>query len=320
MIDDPEHVRAALAKAEARFMKLPNVRAVDYGIPRQGEDQALAPDRRAIRVHVDRRLDEPTLAAATRARLTARFPTDIDGIPVDVVELPPLHQRFMRFAAVRRGVVRDPILGGIGIGPSSRLFAGTLGAIVQDRQSKQPMLLSNYHVLYEGYATPIDDVIQPSRLEGGSHDDVIAYATRHAMGSTLDAAVATLTGSRQYVAMQRALGALRGVRSVDVGEVVQKCGFGSNVTRGLVTSTTLIQDLRGLDGRTRRFRDVVFIESPDPYRELSRPGDSGSLWLDVDMNAVALHFAGSNNPEKACAADLPSVLDVLDVELTVPPP
>jgi endonuclease G len=275
---------------------------------------------------VHRRLDEPALEAATRAHLTERFPAEIDGIPIDVVELPPVHQNFMFFRStagttlgVRRGVVRDPVIGGIGIGPSSANFAGTLGAVVVDRQSGTPMILSNYHVLYDRYSRPVEDIIQPSRLEGGGVGDVIGHTERHAMNRTLDAAVAALTGTRRFSVMQLGIGPVRGFRSPSVGDDVQKSGFGSRVTRGLVTSTTMIQDIRGRDGVLRRYRDVVFIEPRESYQEVSSPGDSGAIWLDTNMNAVALHFAGRNRPEKACALDLFTVIDALGVDLMVQP-
>ncbi|HTO48795.1 MAG TPA: hypothetical protein VML91_14240 [Burkholderiales bacterium] len=49
---------------------------------------------------------------------------------------------------------------------------------------------------------------------------------------------------------------------------------------------------------------------------MSDGGDSGSLWLDASMDAcVALHFAGSNVPERALGMDIGRVLDALGVDL-----
>ena len=49
---------------------------------------------------------------------------------------------------------------------------------------------------------------------------------------------------------------------------------------------------------------------------MSRPGDSGSIWLvDTDRQAVGLHFAGGDAPERGLAIDITTVLDALDVEL-----
>jgi endonuclease G len=52
--------------------------------------------------------------------------------------------------------------------------------------------------------------------------------------------------------------------------------------------------------------------------EVSRPGDSGSWWLNtVTKEAIGLHFAGSDMPERALALNMPSVLDALNVEIRV---
>ena len=50
--------------------------------------------------------------------------------------------------------------------------------------------------------------------------------------------------------------------------------------------------------------------------EVSRPGDSGSVWLaGDDREAVGLHFAGGDAPERGLAIDIATVLTALDVEL-----
>ena len=58
--------------------------------------------------------------------------------------------------------------------------------------------------------------------------------------------------------------------------------------------------------------------SPLRDDEVSRPGDSSSLWLARETrHAVGLHFAGSDVPERALAIDIQSVLTALDVDLDV---
>jgi endonuclease G len=51
---------------------------------------------------------------------------------------------------------------------------------------------------------------------------------------------------------------------------------------------------------------------------VSAAGDSGSLWLDEStMRVIGLHFAGSNQPERALALDIQPVLDALNVDLLI---
>jgi hypothetical protein len=76
---------------------------------------------------------------------------------------------------------------------------------------------------------------------------------------------------------------------------------------------TIRINYRGVD---RLINYVVTIEPRPPRREVSAGGDSGSLWCqESTMNAVGLHFAGSNEPERALAMDLQQVLEALNVEL-----
>lgn len=317
---DKEHVASALREAEARFLHLPNVRAIDYGIPRH--DGVLRPEERAIRIHVHRRLGKDDVKAAAKHRLTELFPESIQGIPIDVLELGPV--RPQRSVVVERlgrstttGRVSDPLEGGVGVGPLTVWRAGTMGAVVVDRVSHAPMALSNHHVLWGSTGGRAQRIIQPSRLEGGSIGNVIGENSRHALTRSLDAAVAVLTGRRAISVSQRGLGSLRGLAVPELGSRVRKSGLASGLTSGIVTGTNLVQEVRTL-GVVRRFRDVVFIEPEQSWQEVSRAGDSGALWVNAQMEAVALHFAGTNRPsEKAFGLDLTAVLRALGVALLV---
>lgn len=312
-----EHVRSALMEAEARFLRLRNVRAIDYGIPRR--DGVLMPEERAIRIHVHRTLDAPGVEAAASQGLTEVFPDSIQGIPIDVLDLGSVHPQRMslgarRGASLRIGAVSDPLEGGIGVGPLASRRAGTLGAIVLDRSTRRPMVLSNHHVLWDSGAA--QRIIQPSRLEGGSHDHIIGQTRRHALEMKLDGAIAGLTTGRGISVHQKDLGNVRGLAVADLGTQVRKSGFASGVTSGIVTGINVVVPVRSR-GVVRRFRNALFIEPEAVWREVSRPGDSGALWLNGDMEAVALHFAGTNRPEKAFALDLTAVLQALSVALLI---
>ncbi|UCC54123.1 MAG: hypothetical protein JSV68_09145, partial [Anaerolineaceae bacterium] len=97
---------------------------------------------------------------------------------------------------------------------------------------------------------------------------------------------------------------------------VVKSGRRTAITRGLVTAVdgTIKINYRGVD---RLIRNVVSIE-PRNLGQVSAGGDSGSIWIQENtMNAVGLHFAGSDRPERALAIDMQPVLDALNVDLVI---
>jgi len=209
----------------------------------------------------------------------------------------------------------DPLRGGISISDEYHNAAGTLGGMVIDRLTGETMLLSNWHVLVADWGARTGQrIYQPGRLDGGVAVDTIATLTRDAMAANLDAAVATLNGDRRLINDQLDLGPVTGVGRAELGMELVKSGRSSGVTHGIVTAVEGTAKLRyGL--LERIIRNVVTIE-PRGFGEVSAPGDSGSWWLDpATMRAIGLHFAGSDFPERGLAIDMPTVLDVLNVDI-----
>src|SRR5206468_11812615 len=119
----------------------------------------------------------------------------------------------------------------------------------------------------------------------------VAGLTRDAMASNLDAAVATLTGNRRVVNDQLGIGPITGVGSATHGLRVVKSGRTSGITQGIVTGLSGVAQIL-YSGIPRTIRHVITID-PLMGGEVSRPGDSGSVWLaGDDREAVGLHFAG----------------------------
>jgi endonuclease G len=134
------------------------------------------------------------------------------------------------------------------------------------------------------------------------------------MSRDLDAAVATLGGERRLVNDQLEIGRIRGLARAALGMGVAKSGRSSGVTSGKVTG---VEGVTQIDyaGVQRLIRQVISID-PEAGGEVSRPGDSGAIWLEhPECNGVGLHFAGGDNPERALALDLGAVLGALDVDL-----
>jgi hypothetical protein len=295
-----------------------NVTAVDFGLPEH--EGALAEDEQAIRVHVRQKLPLGVLEAAGMVAVSPR----IREFQTDVLEGTYRPHLWWGTAPVRPSANprlwwADPLRGGISISDGRHFAAGTLGTRVVDRSTGVEMILSNWHVLVADWAgRPGQPIYQPGRLDGGVAIDTVAGLTRDAMPSNLDAAVATLTGGRAIVNDQLGLGPITGVTSAANGLQVVKSGRTTGVTYGRVTGLSGVVKI-GYSGVQRLIRQVVTID-PLQGGEVSRPGDSGSVWLEnANREAVGLHFAGSDVPERALAIDFAAALTALDVELEPTP-
>src|SRR5262245_16225511 len=172
------------------------------------------------------------------------------------------------------------------------------------------MILSNWHVLVADWRARVgQSVYQPGRLDGGKGADVVATLTRDAMSLNLDAAVATLTGDRQLINDQVGLGPVRGLTEAELGMEVVKSGRRTDVTYGRVTGVEGIAQIN-YGPMDRIIRHVVTIDPLASDDDVSGPGDSGSLWLEASSaQAIGLHFAGGNDPERGLVLDIEAVLN-----------
>lgn len=324
-IDRQMLLRAHLAMQEAvmGWIYDPNVMLIDFGWPeRSGK---LEKNRLAIRVHVIEKYTRgPTLEAAiNEGKTRGAIPDNIQGFDVDRPQGNyKLHQFFNDWWWLKPTAARarraDPMKGGISISDAYRNIYATLGGLVQDRETRKDMILSNWHVLAgDWYAQPGEPIYQPGRSDGGTATDTVAKLSRHAMSSGLDAAVAELNGGRRLINDQYDLGPVKGVGWAELGMEVVKSGRRTEITYGLVTAVdgTIKMNYNGV---IRLIRNVVTIDRLPHLREVSAGGDSGSLWCQKStMLAVALHFAGSDEPERALALDIQPVLDALKVDLVL---
>lgn len=125
----------------------------------------------AIMVLVKEKLPESKLVRSHR------IPRSLGNVLTDVIEVGEV-----RLLTVRTEKFR-PAMPGVSIG-HYRVSAGTLGAVVKDAQTKEPLLLSNNHVFanatdgYDGKSKIGDAILQPGAHDGGTSDDVIAHLER----------------------------------------------------------------------------------------------------------------------------------------------
>jgi hypothetical protein len=311
--------RVAVRAALPLLLEDPNIGTVDFGLR---EQSGILTAELAVRCHVLKKFrTRASLEAAFgqgRTRVDLGAIRSIGGFPVDVIEghyKPTVWGRPRRPASPRTGR-QNPMRGGISISPSYMQGYGTLGGKVIDRATGAELLLSNWHVLVGEWRPRLERLIyQPGTGDGGGPADTVAGVVRDAMAVGIDAAVALLNGDRALTNDQLGLGAVTGLATPALGMLVVKSGRASDITTGLVTGIEGVQLMR-YAGIERMIRHVVTIDSLDGYSEVSRPGDSGSFWLERGTRrAVALHFAGSNAPERGLAMAMEQVLDALDVSL-----
>jgi hypothetical protein len=156
--------RQTLLNNRSRLLSYPNVIGVGLGYKVTGEVHTPKP---ALAVFVIQKLPPEQLSTATC------IPEKLAGLPTDVVEVGRIRIHNQRLQKHR------PAPPGVSIG-HFRVTAGTFGAMVYERPTGRPLLLSNNHVLAnetngtDGRAQVGDLIVQPGVHDGGDqHRDAI---------------------------------------------------------------------------------------------------------------------------------------------------
>jgi hypothetical protein len=316
----PELERARRG-AEERLLGLPGATGVDIGYKEVG---GVPTETLAIRVLVAEK--KPTSAVPRKERI----PEEIDGQPVDVIERRfELHQigasiPIESLPAEVDSASYDPLRGGISIGPcrvvDGFVHAGTLGAVVTDSLSGRALAMSSFHVMcVDTAATVGDPVAQPSRVDGGScPGSVIGGLWRHALTSSVDAAVADVSPFRAVAFEVVEVGALTGLGTVSLGDVVLKRGRTTRLTFGLVDSVDLAVKLdygNGIGVKTLN-RQIGVRPDVERSQAFMGKGDTGSVLLNEARQVVGLLVAGTD-AGYGVANPIADVLQALNVRLEV---
>ncbi|RMG93300.1 MAG: hypothetical protein D6706_15495, partial [Chloroflexi bacterium] len=312
--EEMAHAQAVLNSVRSLWLQRPGVTAIDLGFKwSKGEMTG----KLAIRVHVERKrpleeLDEDE-----------RFPEEIDGVPVDVIEatygvqlLPEQEQ--LEAAVDNRNQRFEEIPLGVSIG-SPNVTAGTLGAKVFDADTGDELILSNWHVMAgapnvsQGLA-----IWQPGRADGGNSADTFATLERWVLGP-YDAAVARLTGERPVLTTTVEGDAIEDAAKPQLGMQVWKSGRTTGRTMGFIDGVMMTVPINYGAAGVQPIHDVFrIVPLPDAGNvEISLGGDSGSVWVDAESGkGVGLHFAGEvgNAPEHALAMDMVKVKEFLHIE------
>ncbi|MEO5366019.1 MAG: S1 family peptidase [Magnetococcus sp. WYHC-3] len=253
----------------------------------------------AIIVFVNKK--EPRNELLSKYSSDDMVPDEIDGIPTDVIEVGDI----VMHACKDR--VR-PIRPGYSCG-HGKITSGTIGGFFVDKDG-DIVILSNNHVLANQNKAQAGDIIyQPGPYDCGGRapafngwphpiDQLPYFATLkrfvplNKTGNNQDSAIAKIHPeiiehamiAPQYPIINKPM---NGFSNPTVGQSVQKCGRTTNYTTGRVMALNATFTI-GYDIGQISFSNCA-VMSP-----LSQPGDSGSCVFDMNMNAVALLFAGSN--------------------------
>ncbi|MBE9374856.1 hypothetical protein IQ251_10420 [Saccharopolyspora sp. HNM0983] len=302
-------IRPIKRAVEDEFLDLPGVTGVDVG----AELSAGAPTgRQAIVVSVADKLPIERLVPAHRV------PSEVFGVPTDVVEERPvlqhLHSQRELSPAPRRRVA--------GISPAREVRleppdvpaggcyrrTGTLGLLVTGAGTQMGLTTFDVACLDDAWSIG-DRMVDPENGRG------YADLARAALSARVDAAAVALSGR---LPDGDGAGQVTGHAPTYPGEWVRKTGFGTGVTVGVVTSVdaTLRLD-HGAALGVRVLRDQIRIIAVGS--RFCGPGDAGAAVLDTDGRAVGVQLAAARMGAVGFACPIGDVLVELDVQLCTSP-
>lgn len=271
-------------------------------------------------------------------------PARLDGVPTDVVQIGNVWAQQIPTDKFR------PAPGGVSIG-HYQVSAGTLGAVVRDRDTGDRLILSNNHVLANSNdATEGDPIIQPGGADGGTvAEDLIARLERFCVIDFGEAPGSDCSVASGYAALGNALAELLGsrhrvqifqvnpqavnevdaavARPINDGDVLDEIlGIGeiSGVTEGALGmpirkygrttgfTTDVITTVEATVSVNYGSGRTATFENQFVAGPMSQGGDSGSLIVAADsQDAVGLLFAGST--QSTIFNPIQAVLDCLNV-------
>lgn len=274
------------------------------------------------------------------------IPKFLNGYPTDVIQVGELQS----LANLRTKRLR-PVQPGLSIGHYQSSAGTFGAVVYDQKTGQPLILSNNHVLANSSSpeqqrARRGDPILQPGPYDGGTvQDDLIARLERYVpihMNSTeqvfnfgrslanlrilllnailsgyqykkvqkikenvVDCAVASPIDEGLINDVILEIGKVAGVRFPDLSEVLQKSGRTTGLTKGKVRTLDGTVNVNMGNGEEAIFTNQILIDS------ISSGGDSGSLVLDRNRNAVGLLFAGSN--EVTVCNPIHEVLDALQV-------
>jgi hypothetical protein len=258
-------------------------------------------DQPAILVFVQKKVkhDPNTLTAFAADDLV---PEEIEGIVTDVIEVGELVKQNNQFKSKVR-----PIRPGYSCG-HEKVTAGTMGGIFLDKDGDLVVLSNNHVVANENNARVNDIIFQPGKADqrkkvrftgwNGNVSQLPYIGTlkkfvklKKSGLNKQDSGIVKIHPKLIKANLVNGIyptinKKLKGFNEAKVKMNVQKCGRTTGYTTGQVIGLHATFTI-GYDFGAAKFEDCIVTTA------MSKGGDSGSLILDMDMNAVGLLFAGS---------------------------
>lgn len=260
----------------------------------------------------------------------ASLPNNYRGVPLTLIELPAA--ALLSDPALKRepstkypSGIRDyqeVIIGGIS-GANTNLTgqSGTIGYFCTRKSNlpgrKQVHMLSNSHVFVDLRKASVDEgdlILQPSPGEPDSNRPIgslVNFSAIKFQGDTnepnhVDAAIARLWAPDQHKAVLPLIGSVKHYvpkMDIEIGEAARKFGRTTGYTEGRVLSIFFDIWVRyDRTGQSAYFKDQLLIEPALPaFQRFVAKGDSGSLVVDENQNAIGLIFAGTSEAPQPAA-------------------
>jgi endonuclease G len=313
------------------YLRDPNVSSIGIGYKVTDGQQT---SQLSVQFTVNEKASSPeALDALPTTPLPESITVDGVEVPTDVLQrsYEPAFRVVPEPLPADRKVRVDPIVPGISVG-NIHVTAGTVGGIVFDRADGTPYVLSNWHVLHGPRGALGDDVVQPGPRDDNRVDrNRLGRLVRSHLGVAGDCAIASIEDRTFDPSFFELDVVPEELGEPEIGDTVVKSGRTTGVTHGIVRRVDTIAKIDY--GGTVGAQNIGCFEiGPDPDRpapsdEISRGGDSGSLWMFTRGGRPApvvagLHFGGEadiSSDEHALACLPASVFEKLEISLRPPP-
>lgn len=225
------------------------------------------------------------------------IPYKIDGIKTDIIEVGQIVPQSLR-------TMCRPLMPGISVGHRS-ITAGTIGGFFIDRNDELVILSNNHVMANENNANIGDEIVQPGPMDAHGEISVVGHLKAFqkiessnnlhdsAIAKVLDTIKSTGNVSTHYPSLNRPI-ADWGAPQIQLP--VQKVGRTTGYTNGRIVATNATFTI-GYGFGPATFVDCIVCTN------MSAGGDSGSVIMDMNMNAVGLLFAGSGKVTLATTID-----------------
>jgi len=137
--------------------------------------------------------------------------------------------------------------------------------------------------------------VRPKKFDSSKFDASPQNVTAQLIRNRVDAALCKLDDDIEVnLNYLDYYGGVTGINELaGVGTLVKKLGRTTGFTNGIITQTNVVVDVQ-YDGGIVRFEDQISIEHVELGKSFSAGGDSGSIIVDENDNAIGLLFAGND--------------------------